>query len=474
MLTKGYHHQEACDMLGLSYAADLLGPAGLTPSELRQWKKVHTNDPTNPLPQDDGTTIPYPVAPVWPHGWEPGLPSDSASPWERSVIIATAFEGQLEKLLGKLLRDREDPDPQSRSAKLARHYALSFLGANNVIVVYHAGIDAYAIAFAGTQNGLGALQDVTFLPVPAEDLSFLGWESKTTYLYNPSGKPMVPASMHLGFRLAVEQFTTQAASANSLIEVLIGLNKGNRGKDEQGRLRLMITGHSLGAAMASVFTAWLQANATQPQFREKEYPGFPELDLKMYVFAAPKTGNAGFVQSFNLGLTNQGRAFHIANTLDSVPEVPLTIQTPYSLSNMDMLLGLVQEPSSSQKLLGDVGPVVSLSTEREEDKSGNIIKRVTDRVAEVAKKGALNTLKWIYGVDWDIHRVVDYNYGHLGSPIVIRGEYPLSAEEVKVPAHFFPGDSLAKETEFIPDENLLRRWWQHWPWVYRKALDESM
>ena len=67
----------------------------------------------------------------------------------------------------------------------------------------------------------------------------------------------------------------------------------------------------------------------------------------------------------------------------------------------------------------------------------------------------------------------DNNYCHIGHEIVLRGPFPFTAESEIVPAEFFPGDHIAKETSIAPPD-VLKGWWQHWPWVYRKALDEQL
>lgn len=125
---------EALEMLGLAYAADLLGPhkqddkSGFKPIKPQ-------NDPTNPLPNDNGTTYPYPAKHIWPDGWTPAFPIKGfkiffENVWDRSILEA-------------------DPD------NLPPFIINRKLGANNVVVTYSQLVDAYCVAFAGTENVLG-------------------------------------------------------------------------------------------------------------------------------------------------------------------------------------------------------------------------------------------------------------------------------------------------------------------------------
>lgn len=453
-------------MLGLSYAADLLGPAGFSAGEVRNWTKDYSNNLNNPLKDDDGCHHPYPVG-VWPAGWTPGVANakDESRPWDASVIVPGAFQGQLEHIL-KTVLDKVNLSNVD-AALLAEEFKFMWLGANNAIVTFNEEQNAYAIAFAGTQNAIGGLQDLAAWPVTAESLDLIAYKSETTYIYNPLKAQQGTSLMHLGFRLAVEQFTVKAASGNSMIKLLTELNTGSRGKDDQGRLRVFVTGHSLGAAMGSVFTAWLQANQSEAGFLEK-HPGFPKLDLKMYVFATPKTGNQHFVNSFNLGLTNAGRAFHVDNTLDAVPEIPLTMQSISSLSNPEMLTGLVgDEDEETLPTPADL----SLQAQNEEhpEKRKSLVQRISAMVWRSSISTAEAAVKLAFRVD---SIVPDCNYGHPGMPIMVQGEAPLALDSPLIDGEFYPGDGVARKTTFASDA-VIMLWWQHWPWVYRKALDKT-
>ena len=478
----GFNLSEAQEMLGLAYAADLMGPAGFKKEEVINWSKNYSLDIDNPLFKDDGTFYPYPDKQVWPKGWTPGINAKkkAKSPWDDSVIVPMPFRGGLEGILKTVFQGKAKEGSvrsflsDQLAATLAKQFEFMWLGANNVVITYNEKRNAYAIGFAGTQNQLGQYQELVFTPVSASDLELGVFKSNTGYIYNPEAIDFknpdfhIGCSVHLGFRLALEQFTVNAASGDSLKDVLIELNRHKRGKDKNGRLNLYVTGHSLGAALGTLFTAWLQAN--EAKF-VKEDKRFPSLNLKMYVFATPKTGNDGFCKSFDMGLTNRGMAFHIDNYLDAVPEIPFSFQTPYSLGNLDMVSKMFDpvedafiqdEEQSEAEAIEQIAQLEKKSDEKSRSKIMEIIGKQLIRSAG----------KVVKVTDWASRGPIkDNNYRHPGHQIILRGDFPKTRKSNMVEAAFYPGDNIAKPTDMAAP-NIVASWWHHWPWVYRKALDE--
>jgi len=83
---------------------------------------------------------------------------------------------------------------------------------------------------------------------------------------------------------------------------------------------LIITGHSQGAALATLAHAFLVYAAQEGRFGIAEM----KLNLRSYAFAQPKPGNAQFSQDF-AGITGAGAtSFTFNNTIDPVPMLPPT------------------------------------------------------------------------------------------------------------------------------------------------------
>jgi hypothetical protein len=88
--------------------------------------------------------------------------------------------------------------------------------------------------------------------------------------------------------------------------------------------RILITGHSQGAAIATLVHAFLHYAIADP----KDKFGLRDsgFTLKSYVFAQPKPGNWQFAMDFSRIAGSKGTAFVINNNLDWVPQTPLSIE----------------------------------------------------------------------------------------------------------------------------------------------------
>jgi hypothetical protein len=93
---------------------------------------------------------------------------------------------------------------------------------------------------------------------------------------------------------------------------------------------LLITGHSLGGNLATVYSSWLQY--------EMKKAGKPFNYFSVITFAAPAPGNAVFAEDFN---RNFPTALRIENTNDIVPKFPVA----NDISKLDDLY----KPSPSAK-----------------------------------------------------------------------------------------------------------------------------
>lgn len=80
--------------------------------------------------------------------------------------------------------------------------------------------------------------------------------------------------------------------------------------DVQGsRLKMFITGHSLGGAMATMVSAW---------FVDKGYTS--KFSLETYTFAAPTVGNGAFVEHYSTIMLGANAPYHrVVNSKDLVP-----------------------------------------------------------------------------------------------------------------------------------------------------------
>jgi hypothetical protein len=110
---------------------------------------------------------------------------------------------------------------------------------------------------------------------------------------------------------------------------------------------IYITGHSQGAAIASLLHAFLHNRATTTN----AYFGLDKkhFKLKSYVFAQPKPGDWQFAMDFSRGLYAGGMdevSYVINNANDVVPQIPFSIQ--WLTQGPDGLLNALQSTAADQ------------------------------------------------------------------------------------------------------------------------------
>ncbi len=115
----------------------------------------------------------------------------------------------------------------------------------------------------------------------------------------------------------------------------------------ESRLNVLLTGHSQGAAMATLLHAFFRyAIADNRLLKGKT------IVLGSYVFAQPKPGNALFAADFDRMHERDGGSFTVNNSLDPVPALPLTRQALDDLSRelpraswIDKLINAIDRPA---------------------------------------------------------------------------------------------------------------------------------
>lgn len=170
------------------------------------------------------------------------------------------------------------------------------------------GTQVYALAFRGTvfSNDASVVEDALATTVAAKH----GLELPPGRFLNVSFADLPRAEVHEGFAYGVftELFDKDFGVLNRIrLEVPPGST-------------LIITGHSQGAALATLAHAFFFYAAKEGRF------GIPEmkLHLRSYAFAQPKPGNIQLAMDF-AGITGGGaNSFCLNNTLDPVPMLPPT------------------------------------------------------------------------------------------------------------------------------------------------------
>jgi hypothetical protein len=166
----------------------------------------------------------------------------------------------------------------------------------------------YAIIVRGTVLTFASvLEDLLSFLVPATD-SFTVGGITVSYKFAAD----VKASVHAGFALG-----TLLLLNTPLVGILAQL------KLLPPQSNIYIAGHSQGAGAAVLLASYL--NYAAPDLQTM-------YSLKTYAFAQPKPGNDHYETDFGDLFCNTGLAFRLTNSLDFIPQLPFTWESPTDLN----------------------------------------------------------------------------------------------------------------------------------------------
>src|SRR5215813_9555023 len=160
---------------------------------------------------------------------------------------------------------------------------------------------SYAIVLRGTVLDAGSiLEDLISFLVPAIGRVMVG-HIQIDYSFAASSE----ASLHFGFALGT-LLLLKDPNDGILVQLASKVPTGSP---------IYITGHSQGAAMATLLRSY-------------------------YVYAQPKPGNDHYACDFESRFCNSGFAFRVTNSLDWVPQVPFTLEFPGDINTPNPLSAL--------------------------------------------------------------------------------------------------------------------------------------
>jgi hypothetical protein len=177
------------------------------------------------------------------------------------------------------------------------------------------GSDIYVIAIRGTIDTKGSISaDLIATSTPAHVKIQAKQNPYRLVSFTLAETPQ--AETHLGWSYAMAELMFDRK--NGILRALHDPMLVKHGS------RILITGHSQGAAIATLVHAFLHyAIADSANKFGLRDSGFT---LKSYVFAQPKPGNWQFAMDFSRIAGSKGTAFVINNNLDWVPQTPLSIE----------------------------------------------------------------------------------------------------------------------------------------------------
>ncbi|SHN18479.1 hypothetical protein [Chitinophaga sp. CF418] len=160
----------------------------------------------------------------------------------------------------------------------------------------------YALAIRGSVPPFGSYNDWdVFANWVLEDLDVL---TMSQWSFASTPKPLISTGASIAFANLL--FMTDTLGSNQFITDFLLANTVGNGK------QLIITGHSLGGNIASVFTSYYV------EILKKK--GQSTNNISLYTFAAPAAGNADFATDLDAKLPT---AWHYENVNDLVPKFPV-------------------------------------------------------------------------------------------------------------------------------------------------------
>ncbi len=254
----------------------------------------------------------------------------------------------------------------------------------------------YALAFRGTVTTKPSIvEDLLAVMIPAKGSVDLKIGDFSYQLAADSR-----AGVHVGFTLGL---------ATLILDVIDKIND----YAAKGATQFFITGHSQGAALATLCRSLLQYTKRVTA---------KDLVYKTYVFAQPKPGNDYYGYDFDAIASNQGMAFRITNNRDWVPQVPFTIQ-------------LLKDPSAPNPVTELKEKLANLTDDFEE------LKQLKDKIEQKLEQKPGHHLKGKI--------LPTLNYVGCGIPIVLQG---------------IEGDNPQNPNDFF---------WQHHAAIYYQLLCQT-
>jgi hypothetical protein len=234
------------------------------------------------------------------------------------------------------------------------------------------GTDTYALVVRGTEENRDSIVDdalVTTVPVnPALLEVYPDHRQLAVWLARGSAGAPAPEA-HLGFLAAMTTLTFADSAVGKegvlhegILHVLRRLTPALGGK-----VTLLITGHSQGAAIATLEHAFLHYALNRAGDPFQLAGG--HFVLRSIVFAQPKPGNAQFALDFARIAGGRGASFTVTNTADVVTTVPLSLQSVSEVS--DYLAGDLKDKflntalKTFDRLDGDLRRVIAGLVERD-------------------------------------------------------------------------------------------------------------
>lgn len=163
-------------------------------------------------------------------------------------------------------------------------------------IAQHTSTKDYVIAIRGTETQLEAIADAFFVPTTFKEFN---------------NNALVPSGFYDLYESGL--IVSPPDAATQIVPLLLNIVAADPAlmMPDAGNVRTVVAGHSLGATLATYYAA---ASTT----------GLGKgLDLSVYTYASPMTGDATFADAYNNSVTDN---YRIYNVPDVVPKLPVYLE----------------------------------------------------------------------------------------------------------------------------------------------------
>jgi len=347
------------------------------------------------------------------------------------------------------------------------------------------------VSFRGTCEAVDLLTDASIVQEP-----WVEGTEETKDKQNDENTKLVP-KVHVGFRKSLNSISRRLKEL-----VLATVQPGDKLEDYD----LLVTGHSLGGALATLFVAdigeyGMDAGRALPQTQQSDdwwkalantfsrkdnnnnnskpdAPPRPK-SLRLYNFGSPRVGNAEFSRLFDT-LLEKGRvdqAYRLVNDQDVVARAPrtmVTLSVDYDHCGSTVLVGEVDNnsnysklwiegesddtacpvrdyenrffsPTSEGTLLGDLLSIATTTTSADDDDNNNDESSSEKKKKSSSKNNTNNTFDLGNLASKVSQRLSKVSVSDVASVIGIDKNF--SEREMKMIQSFVKGDALAHHLE---------------------------
>lgn len=197
------------------------------------------------------------------------------------------------------------------------------------------------------------------------------------------------AAVHLGFTWGAAILLYHRDEG--ILKYMLGLPPGSK---------ILIAGHSQGAAIATLLHAMLLHASTDGAGSLAQAIKPKDFDFKSYVFAQPKPGNWQFAHDFAQVAGNRGLAHCINNDRDWVPQVPLSLEQPDEVTGNPIGTYLAEKHCAVELLVNGIG---------------HLARQARDAIGDVAERAAVEATDYL-GKNIDVAQFLSTEAGGNTAP----------------------------------------------------------